>query len=255
MKHYTGRLCPKILRKLAKDIAIVDSCTIDWLEGPQYQVKSPSGRAGHGLGRVGFVPNPNPTQENRFGKKPTQPKPPTGFNPTRPGFGRVGGLSLGQFAQFVEDAVIRYTKNEPEDYVDNCCIVEAYLQCYNNIVLPINGKEIWPVTDCHIKAPKWIVPRKGRQQMKRRRQADEDFISQSQGQSKLKRKGQVIKTCSECGLQGHNKRYHLRPDAPSDEWYNATLHSVGNEMETPIGARTKLVPKKGSEGPSTEAQQ
>ncbi|KAL2509117.1 uncharacterized protein Fot_32764 [Forsythia ovata] len=61
-------------------------------------------------------------------------------------------------------------------------------------------------------------------------------------------------TCSECGLQGHNKRYHLRPDAPSNEWYNAPLDPVGNEMDTQTGTRTKLVPNGGSEGPSIEAQ-
>ncbi|KAL2527198.1 hypothetical protein Adt_12252 [Abeliophyllum distichum] len=80
--------------------------------------------------------------------------------------------------------------------------------------------------------------------MKSQRQADEDFIHQSQSQSKLKRKGQVVMTCSECGLQGHDKRYHLRPDTPShmNEWYNAPLHPVGNDMETPIGTKTKFMP-------------
>ncbi|KAL2503813.1 Uncharacterized protein Adt_19434 [Abeliophyllum distichum] len=40
-------------------------------------------RAGRGLGRVGFEPNPNPTQNNRFDKSSTQPNPPTGQNPTQ----------------------------------------------------------------------------------------------------------------------------------------------------------------------------
>ncbi|KAL2480391.1 Uncharacterized protein Adt_33357 [Abeliophyllum distichum] len=30
----------------------------------------------------------------------------------------------------------------------------------------------------------------------------------------MKRKCQVVMICSECGLEGHNKRYHLRADAP-----------------------------------------
>ncbi|KAL2524494.1 hypothetical protein Adt_09548 [Abeliophyllum distichum] len=87
-------------------------------------------------------------------------------------------------------------------------------------------------------------------------------------------------TCSECGLQGHNKRCHLRPDTPSDEWYNAPLDPVKNEMETPLGTRTKvsignnwlcntfninlltiffssfhLVPIRDNEGPSSQPQQ
>ncbi|KAL2489870.1 Uncharacterized protein Fot_43162 [Forsythia ovata] len=43
--------------------------------------------------------------------------------------------------------------------------------------------------------------------------------------------------------------------AKNAEWYNAPLQPVGNEMGTPTGTRTKLVPNRGSEGPSMEAQQ
>ncbi|KAL2522322.1 hypothetical protein Fot_26245 [Forsythia ovata] len=50
----------------------------------------------------------------------------------------------------------------------------------------------------------------------------------------MKRKGQVVMTCSECGLRGHNKRYHLRPEAPSDG---------------------KLVPNRGNEGISSQPQE
>ncbi|KAL2525338.1 Uncharacterized protein Adt_10392 [Abeliophyllum distichum] len=221
MKSYTGRLCPKIVRKLEREIAMSDGCTLDWSGGPQYQVNSPSG--------VYVVDLEARTCACRKWD--------------------LTGIPCCHAV-----AVIRDTRNDPEDYVDNCYTVESYLQCYNNILLPINGKELWPLSSCHIKAPTWIVPKKRRQQKKRRRQADEDFIHQSQSQSKLKRKGQVVMTCSECGLQGHNKRYHLRLDAPNDEWYNAPLRPVGNEMETPLGARTKLVPNRGSDGTSTESE-
>ncbi|KAL2470369.1 Uncharacterized protein Adt_38505 [Abeliophyllum distichum] len=76
-------------------------------------------------------------------------------------------------------------------------------------------KKLWPETSVEIKVPSWSIPHKGRQQRKRRKQADETFTEHSQSKSILKRKGQVIMTCSECGLQGHSKRYHLRDDAPA----------------------------------------
>ncbi|KAL2517241.1 hypothetical protein Adt_13488 [Abeliophyllum distichum] len=57
----------------------------------------------------------------------------------------------------------------------------------------------------------------------------------------MKMKVQVISTCSKYGLQGHNKRYHMRPDVLGDEWFNAPLDPMENEMETPFGINKKAL--------------
>lgn len=41
-------------------------------------------------------------------------------------------------------AVIWECRNEPKDYVDKCYIKETYLNCYNNILNPINEQRLWP---------------------------------------------------------------------------------------------------------------
>ncbi|KAL2516724.1 Uncharacterized protein Adt_12971 [Abeliophyllum distichum] len=80
-------------------------------------------------------------------------------------------------------------------------------------------KKLWPQVDKDlIKPPGWILSKRGQRQKKRQRQLDEDVMTQSQGTSKMKKKGSVVMTCSVCGLTGHNKRYHEKKDAPHEDW-------------------------------------
>lgn len=44
-------------------------------------------------------------------------------------------------------SVIRKCRNDPEEYVDNCYLVETYLRCYDNILNPINGIRLWSELD------------------------------------------------------------------------------------------------------------
>ncbi|KAL2548713.1 Uncharacterized protein Fot_10243 [Forsythia ovata] len=57
----------------------------------------------------------------------------------------------------------------------------------------------------------------------------------------MKRKCQVVMTCSECGLQGHNKRYHLRPGAPGNDWFDAQLDPMESDMQSPLDSRKKEI--------------
>ncbi|KAL2511283.1 Uncharacterized protein Adt_16883 [Abeliophyllum distichum] len=63
--------------------------------------------------------------------------------------------------------------------------------------------------------------------------AEEEFIGHNQSKSYVRRKGQVTMTCSVCGLEGHNSRYHLRRDAPDN---------------------CKMVPKRGNRGSSSQGE-
>ncbi|KAL2540374.1 Uncharacterized protein Adt_01352 [Abeliophyllum distichum] len=154
-------------------------------------------------------------------------------------------------------AVIRDTRNDPEDYVDNCYTVESYLNCYENIIKPINGKTTWPEFAVEYRVPEWSVPHKGRQQKKRRRTTDEDYIQQSQSKSVMRRKGQVVMTCSECGLKGHNKRYHSRADAPINDLFNAELEEVEiDRVNRSTGKKKgKLTPKRSTTSASNQARE
>ncbi|KAL2505671.1 Uncharacterized protein Adt_21292 [Abeliophyllum distichum] len=110
-------------------------------------------------------------------------------------------------------------RDDPLNYVHECYRVNTYLRCYENLVMPINGKRLWPEVDkLPIKPPGWILTKRGRRQKKRRKQQEEDVMIQSQGTTKLKKKGSVVMTCSVCGLTGHNKRYHDKEDAPHEDW-------------------------------------
>ncbi|CAA3017582.1 Hypothetical predicted protein [Olea europaea subsp. europaea] len=48
-------------------------------------------------------------------------------------------------------------------------------------------------------------------------------------------------TCLICGLQGHNKRYHSRHDAPLDDWFEGELQQVGVQCNSYGTARGKMV--------------
>ncbi|KAL2489684.1 uncharacterized protein Fot_42976 [Forsythia ovata] len=71
----------------------------------------------------------------------------------------------------------------------------------------------------------------------------------------MKRKGQVVMTCSECGLEGHNKRYHLMADAPTTDWFNAQLEEVEIERDNRSTEKKKLTPKRSTTSASNQAQE
>ncbi|XP_022853577.1 uncharacterized protein LOC111375018 [Olea europaea var. sylvestris] len=95
-----------------------------------------------------------------------------------------------------------------------CYRVSTYMNCYENIINPINGIKLWPQVDAPpIKPPEWFVLKKGRKQKKRRRQVEEDVITRSGSKVKLNKKGTMMITCSLFGGIGHNKRYHQKANA------------------------------------------
>ncbi|KAL2504839.1 Uncharacterized protein Adt_20460 [Abeliophyllum distichum] len=73
----------------------------------------------------------------------------------------------------------------------------------------------------------------------------------------MKRKGQVIMTCSECGLEGHNKRYHLRAYAPTTDWFNAQLEEVEIERDNRSTGKNKgkLTPKRSTTSASNQTRE
>ncbi|XP_052189838.1 uncharacterized protein LOC127799657 [Diospyros lotus] len=102
-------------------------------------------------------------------------------------------------------------------YVNDCYKVSTYLTCYENLVMPLNGKKLWPLVDkAPLSPPKWHVTKRGKRQKKMRLQAKEVVVKLKSGTSKIKRIGSIVMTCSLCGLPGHNKRYHNKADTPCE---------------------------------------
>ncbi|KAL2493057.1 SWIM-type domain-containing protein [Abeliophyllum distichum] len=70
--------------------------------------------------------------------------------------------------------------DDPQKYVHLCYLVNNYMSCYENIVMPINRKKLWPEVDAMpIQASGWYVPMRRRKQKKMRMQQEEDVIMHS----------------------------------------------------------------------------
>ncbi|XP_071916372.1 uncharacterized protein [Coffea arabica] len=101
-------------------------------------------------------------------------------------------------------SAIWIARKDPMDFIDQCYSVEAYLKCYANCILPVNGEHDW--THTHVTPP--LPPTYGRApgRPKKLRKKGEDEIQQKKEKgNKMSRVGQVIK-CNYCGEKGHNKR-------------------------------------------------
>nr|CAD1834514.1 unnamed protein product [Ananas comosus var. bracteatus] len=87
----------------------------------------------------------------------------------------------------------------PEDSVHDCCSIETYKKCYEHLIKPINGQDMWTKTGQEpIQSPD-NKKRPGRPKMARKKSA-----SELQTSNKLGRHG-VRMTCTKCGEKGHNK--------------------------------------------------
>ncbi|KAI8572928.1 hypothetical protein RHMOL_Rhmol01G0239000 [Rhododendron molle] len=91
---------------------------------------------------------------------------------------------------------------EPMDFVHDCYKVQTFLHTNENVMCPINGRELWPSTGSQVLLPPDVKKRAERPKKVRRREPDEDVPTSS---TKLSRKGMKM-TCSQCGQTGHNKR-------------------------------------------------
>ncbi|KAK8612019.1 hypothetical protein V6N13_132052 [Hibiscus sabdariffa] len=98
-----------------------------------------------------------------------------------------------------------------EDYVDDCYKVTTFLKIYDYTINPIAGEDQWDFVQQGdaIIPPELLKSKRGRHQTKRRKDIVEihEEKEKKNNLSKLSRKGLKM-TCSICGQQGHNKRFH-----------------------------------------------
>ncbi|KAL2541503.1 SWIM-type domain-containing protein [Abeliophyllum distichum] len=149
-------------------------------------------------------------------------------------------------------AAILEKRDEPIHYVHDCYMISTYLTCYEKIVMPLNGKKLWPPVDREpFRPPAWHVPRRGRRQKKRRLQPEELVVNQRGGTSKMKKHGTVTMTCSICRLTGHNKCYHDKHDAPQQDWLGPDDASQTMSQKSASTAKGKLQPRRSKKSAST----
>lgn len=97
-------------------------------------------------------------------------------------------------------AAFNFLNKDVYDYVHECYKVNTYLQTCNNLMNPINGRELWPESENPTLLPPDVEKRVGRPKKARRRELEEPA-----NPKKLGRKG-IKMTCKKCGIVGHNKR-------------------------------------------------
>ncbi|KAK9042891.1 hypothetical protein V6N11_071245 [Hibiscus sabdariffa] len=178
MRRFNGQICPKIQKKLEKLKLESFKCILDWSGGQTFQVRCPS---------THFVVN---IAEMTCSCRRWQ----------------LSGLPCSHAISCIFNRRLQV-----EDYVDNCYKVATFLNTYAYTINPIAGEDQWDSVQHGdaIISPELPKPKRGRHQTTRKKNAIE-ILEEKEKKSnllKLSRKG-IKMTCSICGQQGHNKRFH-----------------------------------------------
>ena len=87
------------------------------------------------------------------------------------------------------------------DFVDACYHTETYFKAYENLILPMNGMELWDRTNMPPCVPPSYSKQPGRPRKARRKEAGE-----CSNKANVVTKVQDSLKCSQCGRKGNNKR-------------------------------------------------
>ncbi|CAN1821530.1 hypothetical protein LINPERHAP1_LOCUS29537 [Linum perenne] len=111
--------------------------------------------------------------------------------------------------------------NDPEKYISEWYIVQKYWETYDNVMIPLDGHELWPPSQYAPVLPPHIRKMPGRPRKNRLRAVEErqDGVRRRKHSytnehllkrdrtdlAKMSRVGRVM-TCSNCHQEGHNKK-------------------------------------------------
>ncbi|RYR14317.1 hypothetical protein Ahy_B04g070873 isoform B [Arachis hypogaea] len=94
-----------------------------------------------------------------------------------------------------------------ESFVDDHYKKDAYLRCYQEVIHPLNGPDLWERSQYDdVMPPPYRKPSHRPVKMRKRGLGDDDNRSQTH----LSRRGQTQR-CSNCGAQGHKKSGCTKP--------------------------------------------
>ncbi|XP_072087297.1 uncharacterized protein [Arachis hypogaea] len=106
---------------------------------------------------------------------------------------------------------INFKGLDMHSYVDDYYKRDAYVKCYDSIINPLNGSDLWEHTNFDdVMSPPYRKP-SHRPVKKRKRGPDE---SEARIQTHLSRRGQ-IQWCSNCGASGHKRGRCSNPPLPA----------------------------------------
>ena len=91
---------------------------------------------------------------------------------------------------------IFFNRQEAEQYVHRCFHVSTYKACYEPVIAPINGQNMWRSNDVQPIQPPIKRRPPSKSKKKRTREASE----------LAGRRASISKQCRTCGKIGHNKR-------------------------------------------------
>nr|XP_027086445.1 uncharacterized protein LOC113708174 [Coffea arabica] len=176
MQKYTGKVCPKILKKLEKVKTASSACIAtpsgDWnyevrcMYGDRYTVNLASRTCSCRRWELNGIPCAH----------------------------AISAIAL--------------TKESPENFVHECYSKEAYMKAYGPIIYPLNGEHLWKDLKQGPVLPPETIKLPGRPKKVRRKEPDEPpATTTSQGQTKrLSRVGLMDYKCRKCKQKGHNSR-------------------------------------------------
>ncbi|XP_072081100.1 uncharacterized protein [Arachis hypogaea] len=131
---------------------------------------------------------------------------------------------------------IKFKGLELEPYVANCYKREAYLRCYEAVIHPLNGPDLWEITP----HPDVMPPpyrRHSHRPVKKRKPAAGD--EEQSSRTHMSRKGEKQR-CSICGVVGHNKSRCPKPienEAQNSKKQSKSKQSRGSNNSIPPAAK------------------
>ena len=172
VEKWTGRICPKIRKKLEKNAELSGNCF------PR--------DAGNGIYHVQSGPNSYIVDI-------------IGRTCDCKSWGLSGILCPHAIA------VCRAERIDPEELVHKCYTIETYLKTYGHNIMPLRDRTHWEKLNGMYIHPPLFTKVMGRPATKRRKTPEEK--KKKDGTVYLNKKG-VAMHCSVCGKDDHNKRGH-----------------------------------------------
>ncbi|XP_034208179.1 uncharacterized protein LOC117621734 [Prunus dulcis] len=176
MSNWPHQICKNIFDHVQQKKLEVCNCTVQWSGGPKYQVYA-------GRGDQYVVDLDNHTCSCRKWD--------------------LLGIPCAHGI-----AAIHYKRGKAvEDYVHSYYSKDSYMALYNNLIMPINGSQLWEKTNQTAIKPPAYTRQPGRPRKLRIKGAEERI--NKTGKKWLGRQGMQMR-CSICGSTGHNKTTHHR---------------------------------------------
>ena len=168
-KKWSGHICPKIMKKVAKNTELANACFVSPAGEGIFEV------AGEGTQYIVDLKVKSCTCRRWD----------------------LSGIPCSHAI-----ACMREDRIAPEDMVHSCYSIESFCKAYGNIIMPCHDKKEWHKMNGRPIEPPLYVKKVGRPPKNRRKQPYEAELKK--GGKKMSRHGVVIH-CRHCGKSGHNK--------------------------------------------------